>query len=300
MSNLPDFDSLPTVPDMPQGCAWGLFDKDGKKDNLGCLNKLTPSIVAAAASEVRDGISVSLNWPLDAMKGLGVVRKELAHKHVDLQQKLGMVGLDDELEFNTQTSSQWDGLVHYAHQSSGLYYNGFKPTAEAMAASTTCETGEEWPCMTVWHKRGGLVGRGVLLDYRAYAEARGIPYTPFKAYPITVEDLEAVAAYQGTELKVGDILLVRTGFTEEIAELSGEEQMRIMFGQDGFAGVHSHVDTARWVWNQHFSAVAADNSAFEMLPPFDPAALVQGEKIELRKFDIQISIRLLPLNPSTS
>lgn len=58
--NLPDFDSLPKVKDMPQGCAWGVFDKDGKKDVLGTVNLLTPDVVKAAASEVKEGVSVSL------------------------------------------------------------------------------------------------------------------------------------------------------------------------------------------------------------------------------------------------
>lgn len=62
--NLPDFDSLPKVKDMPQGCAWGVFDKDGKKDVLGTVNLLTPDVVKAAASEVKEGVSVSLKYGL--------------------------------------------------------------------------------------------------------------------------------------------------------------------------------------------------------------------------------------------
>lgn len=58
--NLPDFDSLPKVDGLPQGCAWGIFDKDGEKDVYGTLNLLTPSVVKAAVAEVQDGISVSL------------------------------------------------------------------------------------------------------------------------------------------------------------------------------------------------------------------------------------------------
>jgi hypothetical protein len=60
--NLPDFDSLPKIKDMPQGCAWGVFDKDGKKDVLGTINLLTPDVVKAAAAEVKEGVSVSLKY----------------------------------------------------------------------------------------------------------------------------------------------------------------------------------------------------------------------------------------------
>jgi hypothetical protein len=62
LKNLPDFDALPKVNGMPQGCAWGVFDKDGKKDVLGTINLLTPDVVKAAASEVQEGVSVSLKY----------------------------------------------------------------------------------------------------------------------------------------------------------------------------------------------------------------------------------------------
>lgn len=57
---IPDFDDLPKVENMPQGCAWGVFDKDGKKDLLGTLNLLAPNVVVAASAEVKDGVSISL------------------------------------------------------------------------------------------------------------------------------------------------------------------------------------------------------------------------------------------------
>ncbi|KAI0482666.1 hypothetical protein GGR56DRAFT_670518 [Xylariaceae sp. FL0804] len=39
------------MPNMPQGCAGGLFDRDGREDLLGTLNLLTPSVVKAACAE---------------------------------------------------------------------------------------------------------------------------------------------------------------------------------------------------------------------------------------------------------
>lgn len=62
--NLPSFDELPPVEGMPQGCAWGVFDRDGEKDIFGTLNILTPDVVKAAAQEVEDGISISLKLVL--------------------------------------------------------------------------------------------------------------------------------------------------------------------------------------------------------------------------------------------
>ena len=57
---VPDYDDLPDVKDMPKGCAWGVFDKSGKKDIFGTLNHLTPGVVKAAAAEVKSGEHVSL------------------------------------------------------------------------------------------------------------------------------------------------------------------------------------------------------------------------------------------------
>lgn len=61
-TSVPDFDDLPKVENMPQGYAWGVFDRDGKKDVLGTLNFLTPDIVQAASKEVKDGVSISLKY----------------------------------------------------------------------------------------------------------------------------------------------------------------------------------------------------------------------------------------------
>ena len=58
--DLPDFKDLPAVKGMPHGCAWGLFDKDGKRDNLGTLNLLTPEVVMDAKKEIQTGVSVAL------------------------------------------------------------------------------------------------------------------------------------------------------------------------------------------------------------------------------------------------
>lgn len=60
MAHLSSFDDLPPVEGMPQGCAWGIFDKEGKKDLRGTLNILTPEVVAEACKEARDGVSISL------------------------------------------------------------------------------------------------------------------------------------------------------------------------------------------------------------------------------------------------
>ena len=58
--DLPDFKDLPAVEGMPHGCAGGLFDKDGKRDNVGTLNLLAPEVVMEAKNEIQTGVSVAL------------------------------------------------------------------------------------------------------------------------------------------------------------------------------------------------------------------------------------------------
>ena len=98
-TNLPDFDSLPKVKGMPQGCAWGIFDKGGKKDHLGCVNLLTPAVVKDAYKEAKDGVSVSLNWPIGAINKPGFMRvslPDLKHTYKHLAWQFWMVSQDLE------------------------------------------------------------------------------------------------------------------------------------------------------------------------------------------------------------
>ncbi|KAK8052540.1 hypothetical protein PG993_003925 [Apiospora rasikravindrae] len=272
--NLPDFDSLPQVQGMPKGCAWGVFDQDGKKDTLGCLNLLTPSVIREAYKEARDGVTFSLNHPMDVIK-VPTGRAPTTHKILTWKDDISSghcshACLDDEVSFNTQASSQWDSLLHYPHQGTGRAYNGVRVGKEQLQGfdHLAYDPEKRIPSIDHWHDRGGVVGRGVLLDYRAYAEVKGVRYEPLSRHTITVEDLEAVAEHQGTEFKRGDILVIRTGLAEDLAPMTAEQQLqKMMDGQGGLIGVEGNEKAAKWFWNHHFAAVAADNLSFEVYPP---------------------------------
>ncbi|CAL5875058.1 uncharacterized protein PFLUO_LOCUS9362 [Penicillium psychrofluorescens] len=270
-SNLPRFDELPGLEGMPAGCAWGVFDRDGKKDHLGCINLLTPPVVQAALREAQNGESVSLNWPINALQTPAFGRAGLQHRVISFQDKEDehhrLHGFDDEVTFNTQCSSQWDSLVHYAHQHSQLSYNGVRPSVQTLEQSSTpFAVDHSLPTLNHWHKRGGIVARGVLLDYKAYADVHGIKYSPFEGHAITVDDLEAVTKWENVSLRQGDILIVRSGYTRALQEMSPETQQEALKGGRA-VGVKGCSETARWVWDHHFAGVAGDALAFEQLPP---------------------------------
>ncbi|EGP89544.1 uncharacterized protein MYCGRDRAFT_103601 [Zymoseptoria tritici IPO323] len=265
---VPDWDDLPDVEGMPKGCAWGVFDKDGKKDIYGTLNFLTPEVIKAAYAEAKDGVSVSLNWPIGAIKTPGFGRKGLVHKVVSfVGSALDCHGYDDELEFNTQCSSQWDSLVHFHHQPSQSGYNGTKTSVEELTQEHGNEDTEgKLPTLNQWHKRGGMVARGVFIDFKKWADEQGRSFNPFNDDKITVEDIEAIAKKQGVEFKQGDVIIIRSGFTEALTGISGEKQAELM-GSHRVCGVTGNEETAKWFWNKHFAAVAGDMIAFEHIPP---------------------------------
>jgi hypothetical protein len=94
--------------------------------------------------------------------------------------------------------------------------------------------------------------------------------------------MEAVAKWQGTEFKFGDVLIVRSGFTEELGGATGEQQEQMMNSYNCI-GVEGSEDVAKWVWNHHFSGVAGDAIAFEVIPPTLPNGEV-GTMGELGEF----------------
>ena len=192
---------------------------------------------------------------------------------------------DDSFTFNTQNSSQWDSLCHYQHQPSGLAYNGFNPSHDTLAAQNS--KSNPAPTLDHWHERGGLVARGVLLDYKAYTEDMGIPFHAFDGTRVKVADLEACALHQGLELEAGDVMIVRLGGTEIIESLE-KEQILQMMGAYQLSGVDGSEEMARWIWNKRFAAVAGDSQAFERFPPVRPDG-TEGGLNELGRLPVCIS-----------
>lgn len=236
---------------------------------------------------------MSSSWPINAMAKIPIPgRKKPIHTIASLKE-LGLAanahGWDDEIDMNTQCSSQWDSLVHWQHQPSALAYNGTKPTKEELSKDTTADN--SMPTLDHWHARGGVVGRGVLIDYKAYAEAKGLNYSPVGVTRITIQDIEDVAKHQGLEFRPGDIFLIRTGFTEVIENFSVETLMGMA---QGLVGIHGAEETAKWFWNKHFAAVASDTPAFEAYPPLKEDGS-PGDQDGLGAFDASIICSVLML-----
>lgn len=114
----PSFDELPLDKSGPPGNAWGLWGPDNE---LGMLNLLTPEVVASAAAEIRDGVRISLDWPLNKPSHPAFERQQFEHKILN---KAPMIMNDDAISINTQSSTQWDGFRHYGYQRAKQFYRG--------------------------------------------------------------------------------------------------------------------------------------------------------------------------------
>ncbi|MGH9766522.1 MAG: cyclase family protein [Blastocatellia bacterium] len=160
--------------------------------------------------------------------------------------------------FNTQSSSQWDGLRHNGHRQYG-FYNGV--AAERIMDESGVRNGIEH-----WARRG-IAGRGVLIDFPRFAAAQGLAFTLGARYGITPEQLQAAADLQGVNFQTGDILLLRTGWIEWYSSLNKEQ--RTQLAQPGAmqaGGLEQGEESMRFLWDHHFAAIASDNPSFEAYP----------------------------------
>lgn len=115
------------------------------------------------------------------------------------------------------------------------------------------------------------MGRGVLLDYAAWAEAQNIAVDHFSPHSISAATLQNIADTQGTELQKGDILFVRTGWVRAFTNLSTEKAIALADTTNPPAiGLESSIATARWLWETGFAAAAGDQPSFEAWPCQNP------------------------------
>jgi kynurenine formamidase len=253
---IPAFDSLPRLPRSGLQHAWNVW---GPGDNLGTINRLTGPVVASAASCVRTGERCGLSLPLGLPDPPYYPwRQGLRHTFLPI----GPAAWDDYVDgFYLQFSSQWDGLRHIG--SPDGWFGGWR-----------AHPSDDLEPLGIHHWAArGIVGRGVLVDLASYASSGG-DYDPFTRVAFRPADLTAALAAQGTSLRGGDILCVRTGWTDKYLGLSSAERAdlaksRKMPGYTS-AGLAGSEEMARFLWDSGIAAVPCDNPAVEVAQP-DPA-----------------------------
>jgi kynurenine formamidase len=226
--------------------AWDVLDHD-----LGTLERLTPALVAAAATVVRAGDVFALNLPVDVPDPPLFGREPIRHEIFALDRN----SVDERLDaYYPQASSQWDGLRHIRARESGFFGGRTedpRPGAGALGI-------EHWA-------RRGIVGRGVLLDVERHRGETGTPFDPLGGEALTAADLAAAAGAQGVVLREGDILCVRTGWVGAYRALDADGR-NALAATPRASGLRADEDMARWLWDRGCAAVCLDNPAVEVIP----------------------------------
>lgn len=252
--------------------SWGQYGSD---DRLGRLNELTSGRVLAARESIRTGTVFSLNLDLRLPEPPLFERTSLRHEV--LPSGTGVGFYDQVSDWNTQCSSQWDGFRHILWPGRG-HYNGL-PTHG----------------IDVWARRG-IAGRAVLADVARWRSSAGRPLRFDQPDPITAGDVAETLRAQGTSPQPGDVLLLHTGWLTWYATTDPATRARLARRDSIVApGLSAAEETAEYLWDSQFAAVASDNPALEVMPACFEApdgATGPGDWIEAHQ--VWLHGRLLP------
>lgn len=238
----------------------------GPDDELGRLNLMTPASRAAVlqrldARRIYD-LSVEYFIGMPGWHGAGDPRYQIWMTHTPngtvIDDPIGVGHQENEhvsysgsaISMYTHTGTHIDALNHFGLN--GRIWNGFE------ARRHLGDRG--------WRKTGAetippIIARGVMIDVAA---SKGVPSLP-AGYRVRKTDLVEALARQGTTLRSGDVVLIRTG--------------RMQVYQDADAYVKEppgmSMDAAQYLIEEGGAmVVGADNLSFETFPPEKPGNYV--------------------------
>jgi hypothetical protein len=233
-----------------------------------------------------------LDWAYDKIGKPAFGRVGLKQKIINYASITGEMAHDDEISFNTQCGSQWDGFMHYADQIAGSYYNGVKHTDDVATRPEAHGIHREpylrqmlrkfvlisrYRLVQAWNRRSwsfvGLAkmeGRhwptceisSIKSWLASFPQADTVTRINNNNLGITLEELESIAQHQEVSFEPGDILIIRTGFVKWY-ESNCEETRTEVFRKLLFTGVEQGEHVERWLWNNAFSAVGGDSVSWE-------------------------------------
>jgi len=147
----------------------------------------------------------------------------------------------DSMSMFTHTGTHFDSLNHFGYD--GKIWNEFDAKDNLGSLRWTVAGADAIP---------PVIARGVLIDVAAF---HGVDVLP-DSYGITRDDLVGALARQGTDLRVGDVIAIRTGrggvWPDPEAYLPREPGLTL--------------DGARFLAEAGAATIGADNIALEQLP----------------------------------
>ena len=228
---------------------WGRWGPD---DERGTLNYLTPTKVAAAASIVESGRTVTLSLPVNTVAGPDTPAPALHYMAIAHDMPIGegegrfatdFIGID----FHGESQSHVDSLCHVSYR--GKLYN------DRPAELVTSQGGA---VHSVDAYRNGIVGRGVMIDI---PRLRGVEWLEPGEW-VTGGEIEAAERAQGVRLDEGDIFVFRTGQHRRRLALGSWDNNVV-----GRAGLHP--TALRLLSDRRVAAFAADGDGETIPSPVD-------------------------------
>jgi kynurenine formamidase len=173
----------------------------GPGDRLGALNNLSAAGVVTAASDVRDGHTVSLAAPIESREAADnpdPAEHEMTGPPDRAGGASGLSFATDRLAMNIHgnADSHIDALCHVIFD--GELYDGVD--ARAVTATGATE-------LSIDIAGQGIAGRGLLLDV---PRVRGVPWLEPGDH-VTAGDLLAAESAASDRIEQGDLLFVRVG-----------------------------------------------------------------------------------------
>ena len=260
----------PQMQKWQRGKGWGWVW--GKDDEVGSLNEMTDASRLAALRLATQGRvydlgvlydRTSYKWPGHSP---GEILSFRTPEGVKRQQDLPALINNNSsktawhscaLFINDNIATQIDGLGHATEGADDHWYNGFKEE----------DWGGNWgPRKCDASTIPPIVARGVMVDVASF---KGVDALPSHSV-IAVEDLEGALRKQNTELRPGDVVLIRTGTLRFWGE-SGNDTEGLIAKHDS-AGIN--LETARWLVEQKGAMlIGSDTSGLEYGPrPEDTTA----------------------------
>jgi kynurenine formamidase len=222
------------------------------------LGSLGSARVYDLAQPIEAGMPVSPNHPGFKMA--------LQRRHGDMWRADGSSAANEMVMLGGHTGTHVDALCHVSHE--GRLHGGID-AFEAQKGGRFKAHGVETIPITV--------GRGVLLDVAAL---QGVPVLA-PGTPITAGDLERTAREQGVEMRAGDAVFVRSGWTAHWADAD------TFLGHAG--GVPGPDESAaRWLIERGARLTGGETIAYEWIPPGRGHALLPVHRLLLVEAGIHI------------
>ncbi len=107
----------------------------------------------------------------------------------------------------------------------------------------------------------------MLIDAFGFRKAMSRAVQPLERDVFTLADLKGALEHQGTTLKPGTILLVRTGWMESYERCTPEQKGGMStFERVKAVGIEATREMAAWLWDQRVAAIGTDCPGVEPLP----------------------------------